>query len=521
MNQKIRKIIMSVLIVTIMLLSTMTAHAGLEESKQIKLSRDFEEDSIPDYDQKQAQNQLRVKPVSSIPKKFAVIMVGRYYGLWKWGNLSYNLERIQDYYTWYLHDAGKMYTTLQDTYGYDNDSIYLLVKLLPPYFTIPDSFNTDWIDYNSTEENLETILNNFKPDGENELSEQDSLLFCFIDHGGNEKVNYYYNDHYMNEFISLDDHIGTNWVNEYKAYDTYSENVHYVYHDTGTGAVFRKIQSGWSDPLILTTDEIKTIKGFRIFAKKKDYFDQMNVTFYNGNEVVKSLTLTKWPNYKYKYVEFEGEEIQVNKVKIRFHENNPNWGFGTNWAVVRDFNIWEVDSCGEVGKTYFGCPLQSIPDFLKWIFGIDVQKLYDFELMFYSNGIKAKMIFVLQPCFSGGFIGELSGENRIVCTASRGFEEADGWFGPFRRALNKIDENGDGIPDADLYPQDGNISILEAYRYAADFVESNHPPGSQHPLIDDNNDGIGHHMYETNYYYDPNDPDNPNRDGSLAADTFL
>jgi hypothetical protein len=54
--------------------------------------------------------------------------------------------------------------------------------------------------------------------------------------------------------------------------------------------------------------------------------------------------------------------------------------------------------------------------------------------------------------------------------------------------LNKIDERSgeyqtepgsDGIPDADLYPQDRKISILEAYRYAADYVETNSE--SQHP----------------------------------------
>jgi len=518
--KNIGKIVSAVFIVLMFLTSsimTVTAETRLKELEENFISGDSTSNPQLGFNQQQSQNP---GPPQSPPKKYAVIMVGRYFGLWNYGHPQWNYDMIQQYYTWYLNDAGRLYTTLQDTYGYDNDSIFLLVRTLPEYFfEIPESFDPDWIDYISSEENLEAVLGTFEPGGENELTQNDQLFFCFIDHGGNKDENYYRNDHYVNEFISPNNHIGSNWVNEYKAYDTYSEAGHYVHHDTDTGTVFRKVQNEWSDRLVLSTDETKTIKGFRIFARKDDYFDQMNVTFYNNGNLVKSLTIDEWPNYKYKYVEFEGEEIQVNKVKIRFHENHPYRGFGTNWAVVTDFNFWESDSCGEVGTTSFGCQLQSIPDFLMWIFGNDVDNLYDYELYFNTKYIEGKIIYALQPCNSGGFISELSGENRIICTASRGFEFADCWIGPFRQALDRIDEDGDGTPDADLYPQDGNISILEAYRYAANYVEENFP-GKQHPLIDDNSDhirGTGHHFYETTYY-DPNDPE---KDGYLAANTFL
>jgi len=466
-------------------------------------------------------------------KKYAVIMVGQYYGLWKWYyllNLTVFLDIVQQYYTWYLNDAGKLYSTLYNTYGYDHDHIFLLVKLLPDYFVIPDTFNPDWIDYVSSKENLETVMDTFIPGGENELTEQDQLFFCYIDHGANEEVNYYGNDHYTNEFISPDIHTDTNWIDELKAYDFYTQMGHYVYHDTGTYAVFKQPQNGWSDQLVLKLNTPKNIKGFRISAKSyKDsqgnqlYLDQMKIWLYNGAACVNTTTFTSWSDGTYEYIEFEGEEKVVDKVVIKFHENDPYWGFAVRKALVYDFNFWESDSCGEVGsRTYFGCPFLSIPDVLLWIFGFgEIEKIYDFELMFDTWNINAKIIFALQPCMSGGFVSELSGENRIVCTASRGFELANaGWIGPFVRALNRVDENADGLPDAD-YNGDNKVSILEAYKYAAISVEEqlNNDPmiPPQHPLIDDNGDDIGHHFCETNYY----DPDDPSKDGYLANQTFL
>jgi len=479
---------------------------------------------------------------TSAAKKYAVIMVGMYSGP---TILSYIfdipgfLKQANQSYVWFLNAAGMMYNTLHDTYGYDENNIFLLVHLLPvipyqgkTYFnTIPPTFNTNWKRYESSKENLESILKTFEPPGSNALNNQDQLFICFIDHGGNEGVNFASNDQYINEFISPNSHIDTNWVDEYKAFDDYYYP-HACYHDTGTNAVFNQ-SSDWSDWLTLTLNAPTKIKGFRINAKKENNLDQMNVILYNGNTIVYASTFTDWPNNGYKYVEFEGvnKEKIVDKVKIRFHENAPYAGFLIHQAKVYDFNFWtaEWDNCGEVGdRTYFGCPFMTIPSYLGYLWSIlwggsgsSMEKLYDFELWSYTNEIQAKIIFALQPCMSGGFISELSGPNRIVCTASRGCELAEAsWVEPFTRALNKIDENNDGIPDAD-YNNDGQISILEAYRYAAEKVKNQlnaHPDfPPQHPLIDDNGDHIGHHFSETNYY----DPNDPTKDGYLAAHTFL
>lgn len=161
--------------------------------------------------------------------------------------------------------------------------------------------------------------------------------------------------------------------------------------------------------------------------------------------------------------------------------------------------------------TFFGFPYEfdSIKDIISYfVFRKDIEqfRLYDWELaQFCENIHSGKKIFILQPCFSGGFINDLSGINHIVCTASREDEyAAESWIEPFIQGLaGKADANGDG-----------KISILEAYEYAARKV--NEKTSTEHPLLDDNDDGVGHHYSEVGY-----DPTNPSYDGYVSARTYL
>ena len=114
------------------------------------------------------------------------------------------------------------------------------------------------------------------------------------------------------------------------------------------------------------------------------------------------------------------------------------------------------------------------------------------------------MIFLLQPCNSGGFINDLSVINRIICTASREDEAVTvSWIEPFIIGLKGEAEAND----------DGRISLLEAYDCAA--IKVLEKTTDEHPLLDDNSDGIGHHFSEIGY-----DPSNPSYDGYLAATSF-
>jgi hypothetical protein len=142
-------------------------------------------------------------------------------------------------------------------------------------------------------------------------------------------------------------------------------------------------------------------------------------------------------------------------------------------------------------------------------------KIYDHELSNYVDGINARrIIFVLQPCFSGGFINDLSKENHVVITASRERQPAFvGFMRFFYEGLNgKADDSNN----------DGRISLAEVYGYTArkvyDWIKR-HPAWNkwrlQHPLIDDNGDKIGHRYGW--FGFDPNDPF---KDGYVAAKIF-
>lgn len=284
---------------------------------------------------------------------YAVIVVGRYAGRYQ----DALPKNFQKYYTWYLNSAGRTYSMLKDTYGYSDENIFLLVTIREGY-TIPDSFNVDWIDYISNKDNLKYVLSQFKPGGDIWLNNNDSLVFTFINHGN---------------------------------------------------------------------DEDKKING------------------------------------KFAHNTFFGFPYEFNSI-----------------IDVIYYFIFKKNQ-----ETY---------------------KLYDWELSEYLENIYAgKMIFILQPCYSGGFINDLSSINRIILSASRETELATAsWIEPLISGLNgNADANGDK-----------KISILEAYEYAARKV--NEKTSDEHPMLDDNSDGIGHHYTEVGY-----DPTIPDSDGYLAGRTYL
>jgi len=139
-------------------------------------------------------------------------------------------------------------------------------------------------------------------------------------------------------------------------------------------------------------------------------------------------------------------------------------------------------------------------------------KIYDYELNDYTKDITARrFIFVLQPCFAGGFINDLSNKNHVVITASKEVQLA---FAPF------IGEFYYGLEGyANDSNNDGRLSLGEVYEYTANRIFEiikNNPEENmgqpQHPLIDDNGDKIGHHY--SNLGYDTN---NKYKDGYVAA----
>jgi len=118
------------------------------------------------------------------------------------------------------------------------------------------------------------------------------------------------------------------------------------------------------------------------------------------------------------------------------------------------------------------------------------EMIYDYELRNYTKDIPShRTIFILQPCFSGGFINDLSLFNKNVVTISSCKENQPSktFLGPFNNGLNgSADKNNDN-----------SISLTEIYEYTAEQVKKTTPLIK--PLINDNNDLRGHHIDDFGY----------------------
>lgn len=106
---------------------------------------------------------------------------------------------------------------------------------------------------------------------------------------------------------------------------------------------------------------------------------------------------------------------------------------------------------------------------------------------------------------SGEFIKSLAAKGRIVITATRNGQETNAtrFAGFFISALNAADADTD---------QDGHTSVLEAFVYAnrltEDFYKRAGRLATEHALLDDNGDGVGHDKIEAG-------------EGLLARATYL
>ncbi len=135
--------------------------------------------------------------------------------------------------------------------------------------------------------------------------------------------------------------------------------------------------------------------------------------------------------------------------------------------------------------------------------------LKDIDYASLLNTVKARnIVFINTASCSGPFLKVLSGENRVVITATQsGRERNDTRFPKFMiEAFNS--------PAADL-GKDGRLSLLEIFRYAAsatvkEFVEANHLV-TENALLDDNGDGKGTAIKSIENA----------ADGALAATLFL
>jgi len=115
------------------------------------------------------------------------------------------------------------------------------------------------------------------------------------------------------------------------------------------------------------------------------------------------------------------------------------------------------------------------------------------------------MVFINCSSSSGEFIKPLSGDGRIIITATRsGNEQNATTFADSLIAALKD-------PGADT-DKDNRLSVLEVFNYAsnniAEYYKQKNLLATEHPLIDDNGDGVGHEAGAAG-------------DGAIAGVTFL
>ncbi len=106
---------------------------------------------------------------------------------------------------------------------------------------------------------------------------------------------------------------------------------------------------------------------------------------------------------------------------------------------------------------------------------------YDDELDIKLDEISYRhMVIVIDTCHSGGFIPDLCGPNRIVCTSGR---EDEITYSYVYRFYERIDKSKS--PDADLN-KDGRISVREAHSYACQMIAKEfkkNPSHISHPQL--------------------------------------
>jgi len=128
----------------------------------------------------------------------------------------------------------------------------------------------------------------------------------------------------------------------------------------------------------------------------------------------------------------------------------------------------------------------------------------DYAKLLASVPIK-RIVFINSSSCSGEFVKPLSADGRIVITATRsGNEQNITTFAEnFIRAITE---------DAADTDKNGRLSILEIFNYAskltADGYKEKDQLATEHALLDDNGDGVGHEKAEAG-------------DGALAAATYL
>ncbi len=144
----------------------------------------------------------------------------------------------------------------------------------------------------------------------------------------------------------------------------------------------------------------------------------------------------------------------------------------------------------------------------------------DRELAEWTKAYPGKLSVINTASASGSFVRQLSGEGRVIVTATKNESEIF-----YTRFGSYMAEAVSGKPEADL-DNDDQVSLLEAFVFAADevatFYDNEGRLATEHALLDDNGDGLGS---RAEWYEGTTTTQTPGKDketdGAIAAQRVL
>jgi len=445
------------------------------------------------------------------------------------------------YETRFWEDVNFTYIMLKEDYDYNDDYIFLLNNNgTDPHGNNPNNI----IDYPVNISNIYLVFSNLS-----EILDNDDFLFIWVtDHGmgylGPASQYYGYLNSYDAPFIDEGDE--QDYVeHEFKlrsfcVYGDYYSNIgmdvwkvqkRWVSFENGTEFIRLKYVSHFSNIYIESNNSIVTdndlyIEEFTSYLKGD--FNQDGIIKEDEGEIF-DFDNDGIPPYNPDTGIFDEDDWRG----INHYEDNITWiNTGVPQNQSENYKIFDanLDNHVDIDLHYIGGDLEidgtdidnqglfdgidinEDGDMADWI-SIDEQ-IYLFnhpalrddqlrELVNWTN--PDRTLIFLEPCFSGGFIWDLSRNNRIICTAA--VEEDSSWGNVFVRGFTSALHGSDieGTPVNADANNDGKISVVEAFNYAAENDYT-----ADIPQYDDNGDKNGH------TYPIPN-----GGDGNLGSVTFL
>ncbi|MGD0923486.1 MAG: hypothetical protein ABSA70_17255 [Terriglobia bacterium] len=276
------------------------------------------------------------------------------------------------------------------------------------------------------------------------------------------------------------------------------------------GRHYALLYSGGFDPVHAYFRYWNDLKFMYLTLRSKYGFtdDQIVVVYKDGNGEDNDITV----DYA---ASSAGLSSAINYLKSKMTARDDFFVFVTNHG-----GGYHDTSCGEVAKSHGG-RADSSPgdevDTYKWdeetyYYNQTSNDVWDDDFAQSINSLSFnRMTGVFEQCFSGGFLRDLKGSNRVLISAATEFQFSSGdsnydtFSYHFTCALDNADDSGAALssnPDTD---GDGKISILEAFQYAKSRDKE-----CESPQLEDSGDGVG-----------TNTPSATGTDGKLAAGAYL